>query len=632
MSTRKRKAAKRARREGAPGTRGKDLRQEIPTGTVEQVRALIRLTEILDPETDAALPHNALSTCNTVPVYPDHFVQELIDLVTQSRLAESVDGLIDRAKIKSGRPAKVNTTALLVGMFICAIDVGGQLMTDVSKILHQGISPRLQTTLGIRPATGISMREQRRARLANHRRTLRCLHRVLTTMDPSIHKKGRSMPWTELVKHNAAMTIEEQQEKQAVALAFTARLLSLSFRALPEGVLEQYDGSADIDGTPVELFAAMRGAYSDIASSDPDGGVYDRDGDHSETPTSKKTKYAVEFHLIVGTETCSMNRVYMPSLALMFSVDRPGVDPSGAARRALAALAEVGHEPGHLSGDGLYTNATPETFQTPVTKLGWKLVLGYTDAQTGMQDTHDGAQLVDGHWMCPAMTADLVEATRRLRDNEITLDEYRAAIEARNQYRLSIHSRDDDATTRYTCPAGGSDPRAICPLKPASENPRLIHRTPEGEKFDGRPVISPGKHIDPDHLPPVCANKTLTVPNSVGAKYRQPLPYGTEEHTNKYNTLRQAGEGMHGFSNDDAYQALGSPGKRRVRGIAAQTLFGGILLFAANLRKIRQFLEKAEVDAQGRLYMVRPPRKAELGHTGAPPGAAPPDSLLEPAA
>ena len=42
-----------------------------------------------------------------------------------------------------------------------------------------------------------------------------------------------------------------------------------------------------------------------------------------------------------------------------------------------------------------------------------------------------------------------------------------------------------------------------------------------------------------------------------------------------------------GYAKDPAHQALAQPGRRRVRGIAAQSVFTALLLMAANIRKIR---------------------------------------------
>ncbi len=72
-----------------------------------------------------------------------------------------------------------------------------------------------------------------------------------------------------------------------------------------------------------------------------------------------------------------------------------------------------------------------------------------------------------------------------------------------------------------------------------------------------------------------------------GARYRQDLPYGSPAWQARYATLRNTIEGLNGYAKDTAHQALAQPARRRVRGIAAQSLFTALLLAAANIRKIR---------------------------------------------
>lgn len=75
---------------------------------------------------------------------------------------------------------------------------------------------------------------------------------------------------------------------------------------------------------------------------------------------------------------------------------------------------------------------------------------------------------------------------------------------------------------------------------------------------------------------------------------------------------------------DEAQEALGTPGRRRVRTKVAQQLFAAFLLAAANVRKIRSFLERAETDENDDFYVIRTQRTGRHARTGAPPGAAAP--------
>ena len=63
--------------------------------------------------------------------------------------------------------------------------------------------------------------------------------------------------------------------------------------------------------------------------------------------------------------------------------------------------------------------------------------------------------------------------------------------------------------------------------------------------------------------------------------------------------MRNTIEGLNGYAKDPAHQALAQPGRRRVRGIAAQSLFTALLLIAANIRKIRAWRALTARDKTG---------------------------------
>ncbi|MHB8319119.1 MAG: hypothetical protein ACYDEP_07830 [Acidimicrobiales bacterium] len=60
---------------------------------------------------------------------------------------------------------------------------------------------------------------------------------------------------------------------------------------------------------------------------------------------------------------------------------------------------------------------------------------------------------------------------------------------------------------------------------------------------------------------------------------------------------------------DANYEALDQPGRRRVRGYAAQYLFTALLVVSANIRKLQTFLANATTDAVGTLTVRRSRRK-----------------------
>lgn len=90
----------------------------------------------------------------------------------------------------------------------------------------------------------------------------------------------------------------------------------------------------------------------------------------------------------------------------------------------------------------------------------------------------------------------------------------------------------------------------------------------------------------------------MTIPPDAGAKFHQDLLFGSPEWHSVYSTLRNSIEGFNGFVKDGAHEALDDSERRRLRGVAAQSVLVAFLLFAANLRKIDAFVrEVAAVEA-----------------------------------
>jgi hypothetical protein len=107
--------------------------------------------------------------------------------------------------------------------------------------------------------------------------------------------------------------------------------------------------------------------------------------------------------------------------------------------------------------------------------------------------------------------------------------------------------------------------------------------------------------------PASCTQQSVTIPPEAGAKFAQTLLYGGAEWQAMYATLRNTNEGMNGYVKDPAHEALDDAGRRRLRGVAAQSVLVAFLLLAANVRKIRAFLHGTALARSG---TVRPrPRR-----------------------
>lgn len=600
--------------------------------------------------------------------FPDRIVSAVFDAVRHSGSVPFVEERINDRKQKPGRPVALPYRALVVGFLLTAVDGKGCLCSEVARTLYRRISPASMRLLDLTPlpATDDPVL-RRRQRWMTEKRVRKALQRFLVVLDPSIHPKGRSMPWEELRSKDKPLTEEEIAERHRALSIVVNKILRTPFELLPAKMKQRYEGSAGIDGTPMRVYSRGHGVNSETASTDPDSGFYRRDGNHSED--DKKAKdgfFAFDINLMVAVDDTPGKRQHLPALPLAMHLDRPGVDQAEAAVWMFQRLKEAGHQPKHLACDGLYTNSKPEMFHIPARAAGWRLVLPVLNDQLGVQASVEGLLMVEGHWYCPSIPERLINANKDYRETladiaadpafkpetnnpediakakkakEAALRKAREvqqeAMTARDTYRARFKGSNDSGTQRWGCPASGAHPAIMCANKPRSEEDKFIGGPVLGVRLKDRIYPDPSTQTS-DIWPKPCRQESVTVntrpvfgevspgddetQNVAAARYAQDLIFGTDEHTDTYNVLRQSQEGFHGFAKDDAYEALGTPGKRRVRGLAAQSLFAAFLLAAAGIRKIRRFLSNAIPDERGDLYIKRVTRTGDHATTHYPPG------------
>ena len=494
------------------------------------------------------------------------FAAELID---RSGKAPVIEAALAH---RTGRPRPLPVRAVLTALACLALDDRPLFLTEATRLLFCQLSPASRRLLKITGAV-----TTQRAFLAAYRRVRYCFHAICSVMDPSALPKNRRLSQADLTARTRPMTPGQAEAARGRLEAFLNALLQASISVLTGDERAAFDGCTGLDATPVPLFSRGPSRRTGVCASDPDGGWYVREGDHREREDDKgkplrKIAWALEA-TIATTARLPGAPPACPDLAIGLALARPGEDPGGTGARVLTSVAARGHKPGWLGYDRAYTAALPERFQLPARALGYRPVMDYRIDQLGIQANTGGAILVEGTWYCPALPGPLITATTGLRDHAITRDLYDQQITARACYQLKRKDGPDaDGYRRLSCPAAGTRPRLICPLRQASLSPR-----------DGR-----AKVLQPPPEPPrICTQTAITIAPDIGARYRQDLPYASPGWHRTYATLRNTIEGLNGYAKDPAHQALAQPARRRVRGIAAQSLFTALLLMAANIRKIR---------------------------------------------
>jgi hypothetical protein len=496
--------------------------------------------------------------------------------------------------------------ALLVALLLLAIDDRALHLKAATRLLYRSLSAQWRAELGV-----VGEATTKKGFLARYRCVRYLFHLATSVMDPSRQVKNRVMDQGDLDALAAELSEAEVALRRARLESVVNDLIEASVKVCSADELAGFDGSVGLDATVVPLFSRGPSARAGLSASDPDGGWYVREGDHRDVigPKGKKLRklfWANEVTIVTMGRPPGALATH-PNLVLAACLGRPGEDPGGTAVRLLASVRARGYRAGRLGTDRGYSQARPERFHLPVRALGYSLVMDYKETEFGRGANSGGAVMVEGAFYCPAMPTDLVAASAERRTGVIDDPTYAARIEARRSWRLvRKEGPDDDGYERFACPAQGAHPHLCCALRPASV-PLALGKIP---------VLDPP--VDP---PKVCTQSALTIAPDIGARHRQDLAYGSPEWAQVYATYRNTIEGTNGYVKDPAHESLQTPGRRRVRGIAAQSLFVGLLLMAANFRKIAAFRDLVEAGEGPKVAERARRRRMSLRDFHPPPAA-----------
>jgi hypothetical protein len=527
------------------------------------------------------------------------FASEVID---DSGVAERLEALIARRR---GRKRELRVKALLVALFVLVLDDRPLHLKAATRLLFS-LSSKWRHDLGLRGDATTKKRF-----LARYRQVRYLFHLLVSVMDPSVEVKNKV---TCAERHQAMrkrLSEAEIEHRRKLLESIVSDLVEASVKVCSDDELSGFDGSVGLDGTPVPLYSRGPSVRAGTSASDPDGGWYVREGDHRDHEGPAKKRLRKVFWALEAT-ILTMGRPpaaapSFPNLVLGISLGRPGEDPGGSAVRLLSQVRARGFPARFLGADRGYTQGLEERFHMPVRALGYSLVMDYREDQLGRQANSQGALLVEGAFYCPAIPEVLVSASADLRAGLIDDQLHAARIAARASWRLvRKQGPDKDGYERYGCPARGEHPQLCCPLRPSSATKAL----------GNIPVLCP-----PAEPPKLCIQSAITIAPDVGARHRQDLAFGTEAWARTYATYRNTIEGTNGYLKDTAHESLAAPARRRVRGIAAQSLFCALLVMAANVRKIAAFRELVADGAQEAVARRARRRRMSLADYHPPPPA-----------
>ena len=534
-------------------------------------------------------------------VVTDEMVDFCVELIDASGVAERLEALLVRT---TGRPRALSVRCLFVALLLLATDDRPLHLLSATRLLFCSLSDARKARLGV-----VGVATTPTELLARYRQVRYLFHLALSVMDPSCEVKNRVMPADELDALRRPLDPVEVEVRRQRLEGVVSDLLEASLKVASDDELCGFDGSVGLDATVVPLFSRGPSKRAGTSASDPDGSWYVREGDHREvegpgTKRLRKLFWALEATIVtMGRPPGSVPT--HPNLVLGVCLGRCGEDPGGTGVRLLEGVHRRGWPAGYLGADRAYTQALPEQFHLPVRALGYSLVMDYRTDQSGRQANSAGTVMVDGALYCPSIPEPLVAASTEYRAGVIDEATYRARIEARRSWRLVRKQGPDlDGYERFACPAQGAHPHLSCPLRTTSL-PTALAKIP---------VRTP-----PADPPKVCTQTAVTIAPDIGARHRQDLAFGSEKWRRVYATYRNTIEGTNAYVKDPAHESLQAAGRRRVRGIAAQSVFVGLLLMAANIRKITAHRKLVADHAQHHVAERARRRRTSLGDFLSPP-------------
>ncbi|MGW0825155.1 hypothetical protein [Streptomyces sp. NPDC002845] len=571
----------------------------------------------------------------------DSKVGQLLTLLDRSGVPQHLEELL------RGRPgpAGVRPRTVLAGLLLAAYFTGRASIAEAWRILHFRLEPRARSWLGVPQEPPATVRES----IAASRRLYRGFDRITTVLDPARCNRRSRLPREIADAYAKAWNVPSgRQAAERLQLLANQLVLSPVRLAQDRGYLRGWRGDVGVDATPIPVLARPSSERTQTASVEITAGWHYSAGSDEGTFGYSAT-FVVAAHRRRPGESAGKPTAY-PQMCVGLVLDTPTVRIG---RNAIVALQEVSNlrlPTGTCAADRAYTGCSPEHFQIPVRRLGYRLALDYKVEDRGPQGSWQGALLIDGCLACPHMPRTLAHATkglddkavREIRDNQQLIEH----IAAREPHFLKTKQGPDArGAIRLQCPAAGPSPSVNCarrdrlrPRKPRTSGPpSAVVDFTDHRKRAAHPAARPTVQLPQDEwltlppadeLPPVCSKSDITVPAAGDlktAKFRQDSHYLSDDWIAVYKPIRSHNEGIHGRLKGDEID-IGNPKHRPAPGQVAQTLLVAILVTAGNLDILETWLYQRTGAQLSRLDYdyadPQPPTRPEAeppAQTGRPP-------------
>jgi hypothetical protein len=384
---------------------------------------------------------------------------------------------------------------------------------------------------------------------------------------------------------------EHLQERRKRLESAVHELIEATLRLQPVALHEEWAGDICVDASVVPAYGKRGAPWGGTHGAiDPSASWYMRTSQWETTSDAKKAKKAVfgwDLTLLLATNHEPDELKRHSGMIVGMSLDVPATGLIPAAADAFERVAEHGHPVGRATGDrGYAAGAKPEHYQLRLKRLGYEIVTDYKNDQLGLDNDggYAGAIQVEGSFFCPVMPEELINATKKVRSGGITNGDWRKLIDRREKYLVRPKEKPDAyGRTPMMCPAKGPGATVSCPVAE-------LHG---GKPNDSDTVIY--EPPTPDKQDLICTNiSSVSFPERAGAKLAQGPRFGTRDWQTKYTSDRGAIEGGNAYMKDHARENLEAAGRRRIRGVAAQTLLIGFLVVSANLRKLQKMRDDWE--------------------------------------